>query len=67
MGEASKEQAPKKSWFKGLKAEFKRIVWPDKESVVKETTAVVVISMILGITIALLDMVLKFGINLLIS
>ena len=28
MGEkSSKEKAQKKSWFKGLKAEFKKIIW----------------------------------------
>ena len=26
-----KEKAKKTSWFKGLKAEFKKIIWPDKK------------------------------------
>lgn len=59
-----KEQAPKKSWFKGLKSEFKRISWPDRETLTKETTAVVVCSICLGIIIALLDLFIKFGIRL---
>ena len=67
MGEAvanTTEKAPKKSWFKGLKAEFKKIVWPDKESLVKQPLAVVAVSIALGIIIAALDYLLQSGIGL---
>ncbi len=53
----------KKSGFQNLKAEFKRIVWPDKDAVVKESTAVIVVTVILGAVIALLDWVIKFGLD----
>ena len=43
--------------------EFKRIIWPDKDTVVKETTAVVVVTVILGVIIALLDFVIKTGLD----
>ncbi|MGN1083848.1 MAG: preprotein translocase subunit SecE [Lachnospiraceae bacterium] len=62
----TKEKAPKKSWFKGLKSEFKKIVWPDKESLVKESAAVIVITVILGLVIALIDMAVEYGVNLII-
>ena len=26
------EKTQKKSWFKGLQAEFKKIIWPDKKN-----------------------------------
>ena len=29
------EKAQKSSWFKGMKAEFKKIVWPDKNTLCK--------------------------------
>ncbi len=63
MGDAVKatENPQKKSFFKGLKSEFKKIVWPDKKTLTKETTAVVVISVILGIMISIIDLVIKFG------
>lgn len=65
--EKQKEQkGPKKSWFKGLKAEFSKIIWPDKETLVKESTAVIVISLVLGVVIALLDMVIRAGIDVII-
>ncbi len=31
------EKTQKKSWFKGLSSEFKKIVWPDKMTLVKQT------------------------------
>ena len=76
MGDAANEKAPKaakeskapavKSWFKGLKAEFKKIIWPDKKSLGKQTVAVIVITAVLSVIIALLDAVVKFGINVII-
>ena len=36
MGETVKtKKTRKKSWFKGLKAEFKKIVWPDQKTLYK--------------------------------
>ena len=29
------------SWFTGLKAEFNKIIWPDKQSLARQTGAVV--------------------------
>ena len=70
MGEitanTTQEKAPKKSWFKGLKSEFKKIAWPDKETLVKESAAVIVITVILGVVIALVDMAIEYGVNLII-
>ena len=53
----------KKSRLQGLKAEFRRIIWPDKETITKETTAVVVSTVSLGIIIALLDLLIKTGLD----
>ena len=53
----------KKSRLQGLKAEFRRIIWPDKETITKETTAVVVSTVILGIIIALLDLLITTGLD----
>ena len=38
MGETENtKKAPKKSYWKGLQAEYKKIIWPDKETVAKQT------------------------------
>ena len=64
MGETTgTEKAPKKSFFKGLKAEFNKIIWPDKDTVGKQTVAVIVCSVALGLIIALLDLIMKYGLS----
>ena len=65
MSETEKTQ--KKSWFKGLQAEFKKIIWPDKTTLARQTTAVVAVSLVLGLLISLVDLVLRYGIDLLIK
>ena len=53
----------KPSFFKGLKKEFKKIVFPDRHTVTKQTIAVVLASIFLGALIAILDLVIKFGLG----
>lgn len=53
----------KKSFFKGVKSEWRKITWPSKEDLTKETVAVVFISVLLGVIIAVLDAAIKFGID----
>ena len=49
--------APAKSnWWKGLKAEWKKIVWPSRNTLAKESAAVVIITVILGLLIKLVDL-----------
>ena len=66
MGETA-AKAKKPSKFAGIKAEFKKIIWPDKQTVGRKTTAVVILSVILGGLIAVLDLIFEYGINFLIS
>lgn len=70
MGESvntKTEKAPKKSFFKGVKAEFKKIIWPDKKTLGKQAIAVVSISVVLGLIITLIDFILQYGINFLVK
>ena len=66
MGETA-GNVKKPSKFSQIKAEFKKIIWPDKQTAAKRTVAVVVISVILGVLIAILDFIFKYGIDFLIS
>ena len=61
------EKAKKPGKLSQIKAEFKKIIWPDLTTVRKETTAVVTVSVLLGLLIALLDIVLRYGVDFLIS
>ena len=67
MGETVKTKKQKKSWFKGLKAKFKKIVWPDQKSLTKETAAVVIVSVVVGVIISVVDLIARFGIEFLVK
>ena len=61
------DKAPKKSFFQGLKSEFKKIKWTNKRDLFKQTILVIVITFILGVLIAGIDSVVLEGINLLVK
>lgn len=64
MGDASnKSKSSEKSWFAGLKSEFKKIMWPDKISVAKQTVVVAVITIIVGGLIKIIDTIIQFGLQ----
>ena len=74
MGDSVKtDKAPKKdkkeqkklSFFKCVKAEFKKISWPDKNKLFKQSVAVVCISVVLGLLISVLDTIIQYGVNFL--
>ncbi len=62
---AEKQKGP--GFFSGLKSEFKKIVWPDRQSTLKQSVAVVAISVVLGVVIAILDYIAKNGVDFLIA
>lgn len=72
MGDSSEKQ-PKKnagneqktSFWQGVKAEYRKITWPDKESTLKQSVVVTVISIVLGLIIAVIDYAAKYGVNFL--
>ena len=64
---SKKEKTKKKSWFKGLKAEFKKISWPDRKTLIKQTIAVISCSVILGAIIAVIDALIQYGIEFLVK
>ena len=61
------EKAPKTSWFTGLKTEFSKIFWPDRKSLVRQTIAVVTVSVVVGLIIALMDWAIQYGVDFLIG
>ncbi len=68
MGETEKiDKAPKTSWFTGLKAEFQKIIWPDKQSLARQTVAVIAVSVVLGLIIALMDFLIQYGVDFLVG
>lgn len=53
----------KTSFFKDLKREYKQIVWPKKNEVVRKTTLVIVISFLLTLLIFGLDTLYGYGLS----
>ena len=53
----------KTGFFKGVKAEYHKISWPDRETLIKESVAVVCVSAVLAALIALFDTAIQYGIN----
>ena len=44
------------AFWKGVKAEFRKIIWPSKESLKNQTIAVLVVSVVLSVFIRFFDM-----------
>lgn len=42
-------------WFRELKSEYKKIVWPTKKQILKNTAVVLVVLVAVGIVVGLLD------------
>ena len=60
---SAKKKTQKTSWFKGLQAELRKIVWPDRKTLAKQTTAVVLVSVVHGLLIEVVDVSLDYGLN----
>ncbi len=67
MAEKEKKGGQAKTWFEGLRTEFRKIIWPDQKTLVKQTVAVVAITAVLGVLIAVFDAAILEGINLLVK
>ena len=67
MGDTVKAKKQKKNWFKGLKAEFSKIIWPDRQSLTKETVAVLAVSVLLGVITSVVDLIVRFGIEFIVK
>ena len=68
MGNSSTEEKTSQPKFvDGVKAEFKKVTWPDRELLLKQSAAVVGISIVLGGIIAVLDMILQYAVDFLVK
>lgn len=64
---ATKDKHTVGDWWNGIKNEFMKIVWPDKETIYKQTLATIVISIITALIIVLCDMVIQYGVDFLVG
>ncbi|MCR5715671.1 MAG: preprotein translocase subunit SecE [Lachnospiraceae bacterium] len=60
---SNKEEKVK--FFDGVKGEFHKITWPDREAITKQTIAVAAVTVVTGAIIAILDFFVQYGVNFL--
>ena len=60
--EKSAGKSQKKSWFQGLQSEFRKIVWTDRNELIKQTIVVVCVSIVLCVLISVMDSFILEGI-----
>ena len=54
-------------WFRELKSECRKIVWPTRQQTVKNTLVVIACEVLVGICIWILDIVFGLGVQALLS
>ena len=54
-------------WFREMKSELKKVVWPNKKTVTKNTVTVLLCSLVVGVCIWVFDYVAGSGLGLLLS
>lgn len=52
-----------RKFFKGLKADWNKIVWSDKKTIIRETAAVIVFSAVLCAFIVGVDTLTQYSVN----
>ena len=63
---ADKNSDTVQKFYKGFKSEFKRIIWPNRQTLLKQTTTVIALSVLVGVIISIMDFIVGTGINLII-
>ena len=65
MAEAIKDSKKSKfgigKFFKEVKSEIKKIVWPAKQQVIKNTMIVIAAVVVIGVVIWVLDLIFQYG------
>ena len=65
---AEKQQVSKtRTWWEGVKAEFRKIIWTNRDDLIKKTGTVTIVSIVLGVIIAILDFLIQNGIDVLLG
>ncbi len=63
MANTQNNKAEKVGFFKTVAVEFKKIIWPSKESVLRQSVAVTAVAIVIGVMVALFDFLIQYGVN----
>ncbi len=67
MAEEAKKKKDRGLWFREMKSELKKVVWPDRKTVLKNTGTVLLCSLAIGVCIWLFDFVMVSFVQMLIK
>ena len=67
MAEDKKEVKDRGRWFREMKSELKKIVWPQPKKTLKDTGTVLLFSLIVGVCIWIFDYAAVSAVHLLIG
>ena len=56
-----------KNFFKGVQSEFRKIIWTDRPTLIKQTIVVLIVTVLLGVIISVMDAGILECLNLLIK
>ena len=62
--EVKKKKRDRGLWFREMKSELKKVVWPNKETVAKNTGTVLLCSLLIGACIWVFDFVAVSAVDL---
>ena len=67
MAEEAKKKKDRGLWFREMKSELKKVVWPNKKTVLKNTGTVLLCSLVIGACIWVFDFVATSGVELILK
>lgn len=67
MAEEAKKKKDRGLWFREMKSELKKVVWPNRQTVLKNTGTVLLCSLVIGACIWVFDFVAVSAIQMILS
>ncbi len=67
MAEEAKKKRDRGLWFREMKSELKKVVWPNKQTVMKNTGTVLLCSLVIGACIWIFDFVAVSAVDMILS
>ena len=67
MAEEAKKRKDRGLWFREMKSELKKVVWPNRQTVMKNTGTVLLCSLVIGACIWIFDFVAVSAVDMILS
>ena len=67
MAEEAKKKKDRGLWFREMKSELKKVVWPNRKTVLKNTGTVLLCSLVIGACIWIFDFVAVSAVQMILN